>query len=210
MGLQTALEMSSPELRLHLNDGPLGEDSLQGYTIHPPTSIHDGIHSPRQAAGAGPGTQRSSLLSNGRCYDRPGKKPAAHLECDPVKLYDNICKERGGSNFATGWILTVFKYGVSGGVLCRTLMPQEIIAMNFTGGFEPQHVYDGFITKVGDQYECGLCKEDKKTHWKAKKNAPRHLRKFHFGLADVCKTWCAPPIPGTPSTAFLIVSELTS
>ena len=36
--------------------------------------------------------------------------------------------------------------------------------MNFTGGFEPQQAFDGFITKVEDRYGCGLCKEAKKTH----------------------------------------------
>ena len=111
-----------------------------------------------------------------------------------IKLHDKICRERGDGNFATDWTLIAFKYGVSDGVLSRVLTPQEITAMNFDGGFEPRQVYDGFITKFGDHYECGLCKEDKKTYWKAKKNAPRHLRKFHFGLADVCKSWYAPSI----------------
>ena len=109
-----------------------------------------------------------------------------------MKLYDKICKERGGNNFATNWILTVFKHGVSVDVLSRVLTPEEITAMKFTGGFEPQQAYDGFITKVKAHYECGLCKEDNKTYWKAKKNAPRHLRKFHFGLADTCEVWYVP------------------
>jgi hypothetical protein len=110
---------------------------------------------------------------------------------DPVKLHDRICKERSGSNFATNWILTVFKYGVSEDMLNHILKPQEIAAMDFKGGFKPQQVYDGFITKVGEIYECELCKEDKKMYWKAKKNAPCHLHKFHFQLADVCDIWYA-------------------
>ena len=52
---------------------------------------------------------------------------------------------------------------------------------------------DRFITKVGSYCECVLCKEDKKIYWKAK-DAPRHLRKFHFGLADVCGNWYAQPV----------------
>jgi hypothetical protein len=32
-------------------------------------------------------------------------------------------------------------------------------------------VYDGFITTFEDNYECGLCKENKQTYWKYKKNA---------------------------------------
>ena len=71
--------------------------------------------------------------------------------------------------------------------------------MNFLGGFEPRQVYDGFIMKNRDRYECGLCSEDKKTYWKAKKDAPRHLCKFHFGLADVCKVWYVLLIPTAPS-----------
>jgi len=93
-------------------------------------------------------------------------------------------------------VLSAFiSVGDSGGVLYRALMPQEITVMDFTRGFGPQYLYD---TKVESQYERGLFKEDKKTHWKAKKNAPRHLREFHFGLADVCKTGYTPPIPGLP------------
>src|SRR5258706_8554774 len=117
-------------------------------------------------------------------------------------------QQRGPSNFATDLILVAFKYGVTVGVLSRVLTPQEITAMNFAGGFEPRQVYEGFVTKVGDYYECGLCKEDKKTFWKAKKSAPRHLRKFHFGLADVCEIWYVPPILDLSSNTFLTIFGL--
>jgi len=147
--------------------------------------------------GALQGAQHAPLGPKSRCYDQPGKKPAADPEPNQVKLHDRVCKARRGSNFATDWVLTAFKYGVSKDALRRFLKPQEIAAMRFTGGFAPRQVYDGFITKVGDWYECGLCKEDKKTHWKTKKDAPRHLCKFHFGLADVCKIWYVPPMPAT-------------
>ena len=71
--------------------------------------------------------------------------------------------------------------------------------MKFPGGFEPRQAYDGFLSKVGDFYECGLCKDGRKAHWKHKKDAPRHLRKFHFGLADLCKIWCVGWGPRGPS-----------
>jgi len=80
-------------------------------------------------------------------------------------------------------------YGVTIEALLRALERKEVDEMNFPGGFEPHQAYDGFIAKVGERYECGLCKEGKRTRWKNKKDAPRHLRKFHFGLADVCKDW---------------------
>ena len=80
-------------------------------------------------------------------------------------------------------------YGVTTEALFRLLKRKEIESMNFPGGFEPHQAYDRFISKVGERYECGLCKEGNETRWKNKKDAPRHLRKFHFGLADVCKDW---------------------
>ena len=185
--------MSIPDLRHQIHGEPLAGDTLWDYAIQPLGSNHQ-LGSPHPTPSTGPSSRRSSSLPNGRCYDRPGKKPAADSECDPVKLHDKICRGRGDSNFATDWTLIVFKYGVTIDVLRRVLTPQEITAMNFTGGFEPRQVYDGFITKIGDRYFCGLCKEDKMTHWKARKNAPRHLRKFHFGLADVCEIWSVPRI----------------
>jgi len=61
-----------------------------------------------------------------------------------VKLHDKNCKEHGGRNFATNWILATLKYRVSD-VLRHTFTTQRAAAMNFTGGFEP---YDGFVMKV--------------------------------------------------------------
>jgi len=62
--------------------------------------------------------------------------------------------------------------------------------MNFAGGFEPSLAYDGFLQKADDGFECCLCTVDKRAWWKNKKDAIRHLRKFHFGLAVQCDTWC--------------------
>jgi len=185
--------MSAPVLRPRIHGAPVAEGLSHGHATYPPIYNHH-IGFPSPTPNAGPSAQHVSPLLKGRCYDRPGKKPGVDLEPDAIKLIDKICKGRGGKNFATDWILIVFKYGVSIDVLHRILTPQEITRMKFTGGFEPQQAYDGFIAKVGDHYECGLCKEDKKTYWKAKKNAPRHLRKFHFGLADTCEVWYVPLI----------------
>ncbi len=124
-----------------------------------------------------------------KSYDRPGKNPAAPFQPDPVKLEES-CRRARGSTFAVDWIRSTFKYGVTTEALLRVLERKEIDEMEFPGGFEPHKAYDGFISKVGPRYECGLCKEDNRTRWKNKKDAPRHLRKFHFGLADVCKDWC--------------------
>ena len=193
MASQAAHKMAIPELHSKIYEALLAEDNLWDYTIQPSGSNRQ-LGSPHPTPSTEPSARRVSSLSRCRCYDRPGNKLTADSERDSIKLHDNICRQRGDSNFATDWVLIVFKYGVTMDVLIRVLTSQEITAMNFAGGFEPRQVYDGFITKVGDYYECGLCKEDKKTCWKAKKNAPHQ---FHFGLADVCETWYAPPILNT-------------
>ena len=132
---------------------------------------------------------REPPSSGVRSYNRPGKEPAAKFEPDAVKLQES-CERHGGSAVAVDWILVVFKHGVTKEALFIALDRNEIDQMDFRGGFEPRQAYDGFLSKIGNRYECGLCKEGKKTTWKHKKDAPRHLRKFHFGLADPCKLWC--------------------
>jgi hypothetical protein len=124
-----------------------------------------------------------------KVYDRPGRKPAAEYEPDPIKL-EALCRQRGGTKFACQWIPRVFKDGVSLGALLRCLKLNEIERMNFQGGFEPCLAYDGFLQVAGDGFECCLCTVGKRIWWRNKKAAVRHFRKFHFGLADQCITWC--------------------
>src|SRR5258706_14112910 len=133
MASQAAHEMSNPELRTQGHEAPLAGDTLWGYAIQPPVSNRQ-LESPQPTPNTGPSARRVSSPPNGRCYDRPGKKPAADLERDPIKLHDNICRERRASNFSTDWILIVFKYGVTVHVRSRVLTPHEIPAMNFAGG----------------------------------------------------------------------------
>src|SRR5258706_1225108 len=132
---------------------------------------------------------RDTPPSKARCYNRPGREPAVKFEPDAAKLQE-ACERYRGSSFAVDWIVVVFRHGVTTEALFRPLDSNEIDQMNFPGGFRPRQAYDGFISKIGGLYECGLCKEGKKTHWKHKKDAPRHLRKFHFGLGDLCTIWC--------------------
>ena len=146
-------------------------------TIRPPAVAPSQRHLPR-----------GTPVAEEKSYDRPGKKPAAPFEPDALKLEES-CRQDGGSAFAVDWIIPTFKYGVTAEALLRVLKRKEINEVNFPGGFEPHQAYDGFISKAGGRYECGLCKEGKKTQWKNKKDAPRHLRKFHFGIADVCNAW---------------------
>ena len=121
-------------------------------------------------------------------FDKPGRKPAAEYESDSIKLRA-LCQRRGGTDFACEWILIAFKEGVTLGALTRRLKLTEIEAVNFPGGFELCFAYDGFLEKVDDSFECCLCAIGERVWWKNKKDAVRHLRKFHFGLADRCTTW---------------------
>ena len=123
-----------------------------------------------------------------RVYDSPGKKPGAEYEPDPIKLQAS-CQLLGGAEFACQWVLTAFKGGVTLGALIRRLKLTEIQCINFPGGFKLSLAYDGFLQKADDGFECCLCPVDKKVSWKNKKDTIRHLRKFHFGLADQCDVW---------------------
>jgi len=142
-----------------------------------------------------------------RVYDQPGKKPAAEYEPDPGELQVS-CRLRGGTNFACQWIPTVFNDGVTLNALVRRLTLTEIEHMNFPGGFEPCLAYDGFLQKAEDGFECRLCASGKRVWWKNKKDAVRHLRKFHFGLADQCDTWCVLRLVFVYVSRFLISLHL--
>src|SRR5258706_8939266 len=120
MASQASHEMSTPELRPQIHEAPLAGDTLWDYIIQPSVSNRQ-LGSPHLEHITGPSVRRVPSLPNGRCCDRPGKKPAADLERDPHKLHDKICRQRGESNFATDWILIVFKYGVTVDVLSRVL-----------------------------------------------------------------------------------------
>ena len=135
-----------------------------------------------------PRLPHNTPLPSKRSYYGSGKAPVAPFQPDPLKL-EEYCRQAKGSSFAIDWIMPTFKHGVTTEALLRVLGRKEIDEMNFPGGFEPHNAFDGFLSKVGGRYECGLCKEGKKMSWKNKKDAPRHLRKFHFGLVDVCKDW---------------------
>ena len=71
-----------------------------------------------------------------RVYHRPGKKPTAEYEPDPLKLLASG-EQRGGTDFACQWIRIIFKDSVTLGALVRRLKLTEIERMIFQGGFEP-------------------------------------------------------------------------
>ena len=122
-------------------------------------------------------------------FDRPGKKAAAEHEPDPNELRKR-CWQRGGKDFAVTWLSEIFVDGVTVGALMRPLTMLEVDAMTLRHpGFTPAQGYDGFLERTNERFSCGLCPDGKRMHWENKKDAVRHLRKFHFGLADRCIDW---------------------
>ena len=163
--------------------------SLPSSSTHP--STFPGSVSPRAA---GPistvrPNHRASHRYERSVFDRPGRKAAAEYEPDPNELRKR-CRQRGGKDFAVAWLREIFVDGVTVGALMRPLTMLESDAMILRlPGFKPAQGYDGFLEKDNDRFECGLCPEEKRMHWKNKKDAVPHLRKFHFGLADRCIHW---------------------
>ena len=145
----------------------------------------------RHASTTSEGLVRPSTVvqrSRQRIYDRPGRKPGAKYESDTTKLADTH-ELGGGTAFAVAWIHKAFKDEVGLRTLVRFLKPEEIGEMGFTGGFTPAQAYDGFLAKIADRFECGLCGEDKRANWKHKKDSIRHFQKCHCGLAESCAKW---------------------
>ena len=146
----------------------------------------------RQDAYARPTRQQASSRQRRqalqRVYDKPGKKPAVAHEPDLLRLQERS-RLRGGQDFAIAWILKAFMEGVTVKALRRTLSEDEINAVDYDHGFPLSQAYDGFLEKVEDRFECGLCAEEKRANWKNRKDAVRHFRKFHFGIGQTCGTW---------------------
>ena len=163
--------------------------SLPSSSTNPPT-----FPDPVSARAVGPirtvrPNHRASHRYEGSVFDRPGKKAAAEHEPDPNELQKR-CRQRGGKDFAVTWLSEIFVNGSTVAALVRPLTVLEVDAMiSRHPGFKPAQGYDGFLERINDRFECGLCSDEKRMHWKNKKDAVPHLRKFHFGLADRCIDW---------------------
>ena len=179
---------------------PKGVDQSQhlrlpaGVGVHPtPVSDIDTDWAPSlQDAPAGLVRQQASSRTRRealqRVYDKPGNKPAAAYEPNLSRL-QALSEQRGGRDFAIAWISKAFTRGVKEDALRRALSEDEINAVDHDHGFRLSRAYDGFLEKVEDRFECGLCAEGKRANWKNKKDAIRHFRKFHFGIGQSCVTW---------------------
>ena len=175
----------------HYNNGGVYHTpaSLPNSSTHP--STFPGSLSPRPV---GPirtvrPNHRASHRYERSVFDRPGKKAVAEYEPDPEELRKR-CRQRGGKDFAVAWLSKIFADGVTVGALIRLLTMLEVDAMILRHpGFKPTQGYDGFLERTDGRFSCGLCPDEKRMHWKNKKDAVPHLRKFHFGLADRCIDW---------------------
>ena len=165
-----------------------------GVDVHstPASDTHTDWVTPGQDAPAGPIRQQASSRKRRqalqRVYDKPGYKPAVAYEGDLPRLQE-LSRQRGGEDFAIAWIPKAFPKGVTEKALGRVLSEDEINGVYHDHGFHLSQAYDGFLEKVDDRFECGLCAEEKRANWGNKKDAIRHFQKFHFGIGQTCGTW---------------------
>ncbi len=122
-------------------------------------------------------------------YRRPQKKqPAVEFEPD-IKRLQHRCWAAGADEEAVRLIERVFVNEVKLSSLTRKLSAKEFASRQF--GSESGQVYVGFLRAERDaRYSCRLCPRNTDMSWKHKRDALRHLRRDHFGLAEKCDDWC--------------------
>ena len=81
-----------------------------------------------------------------------------------------------------------FTNAVTPGAFTRTLLEEEVNAVDYDHGFRLSQAYDGLLEKVEVRFGCGLCPEEKRANWK-NKDSVRHFLKFHFGIGETCGMW---------------------
>lgn len=121
-------------------------------------------------------------------YRRPQKKqPPVEFEPD-IKKLQSRCKAAGADEQAVLLIERVFVTEVKLSCLTRKLSSKELASHQF--GSESGQVYGGFLRAERDErYTCRLCPGNTDMSWKHKRDALRHLRRDHFGLAEKCHAW---------------------
>ena len=126
-------------------------------------------------------------------YQRPTTSTARKArpttyEGNLVRLQER-CRRQGADEAALVLLGKIFPNGVSLEALTRPLTDAEVETREF--GIDTGRVYNSFLgsTNGGEipRYTCRLCHRDQ--DWKHSKDALRHLRRDHFGLADTCKNW---------------------
>jgi hypothetical protein len=136
---------------------------------------------------------------------RRTRMPAVKLEPDASKLRQR-CSRDGGDPEAIELIPRIFSGGVTLSALTRQRTAEEVASGTFGQG--PGQVYLILLGTVpteqsgsgtiGFRYRCRLCPDSAKvTTWKHERDVLRHLRKYHFGLANKCERWCVSPFIGS-------------
>ena len=129
-----------------------------------------------------------------RPYQRPTPAPRKTrpitYEGALIRLQQR-CREQGADEGAIELLGKVFTNDVSLEALTRPLTDAEVETNEF--GVETGRVYIAFLKAISDEecigvfYVCRLCHSEQ--IWRHHRDALRHLRRNHFGLADVCNQW---------------------
>ncbi len=165
-----------------LNEHNVGGTSPMGV----PTSLNQQI-----GATSSNGNERRQVP---KPYQRP--TPAARKN-RPITYEGNLvrlqqrCRRQGADEGAIVLLGKVFANEVSLKALTRPLTDAEEETKEF--GVGTGRVYIAFLETinegegVGTYYVCRLCHSAQ--IWRHHKDVLRHLRRVHFGLADVCNQW---------------------
>src|SRR5258706_2167766 len=144
-------------------------------------------------------------------YQRPTPVPRKTrpitYEGDLVRLQQR-CRRQGADEGAIGCLGKVFTNEVSLKALTRPLTDAEVEKKEF--GVETGRVYIAFLESideeeegVGTYYVCRLCHSEQ--IWRHHKDVLRHLRRDHFGLADVCNQWY---VSGRSLTLLILIINM--
>jgi len=137
------------------------------------------------------GTNRRQLS---KPYQRPTSAPRKPrpipYERNLVRLQQR-CRRQGADEGAIGLLGKVFANGVSLEALTRQVTDTEAETKEF--GIDNGKVYNALLGYLDEEdgvvprYNCRLCHSEQT--WKHPRDVLRHLRREHFGLADVCDQW---------------------
>ena len=135
-----------------------------------------------------------SSLANDRSSYRPIASPTRKTRA--VGYTDNViwlqerCREQGADEGAIEILGRIFVNGINLESVMRPLTDAEVENEEF--GIGTGKVYTAFLEPTNKEgapprWICRLCHSAQT--WKHSKDVVRHLRRDHFGLADICEQW---------------------
>lgn len=157
-------------------------------------SIGDGPTSPNPRAVRSNGDR---TIQAQELNPTPRSTPCTALRPRPVSYESDLvrlqqrCREKGADESLIALLGKIFANDVSLEALIRPLTDAEAETKEF--GIETGKVYTAFLGYANEEegvpprYICRLCHGTQT--WKHSKDVLRHLRRDHFGLADVCGQW---------------------